>query len=142
MRTILSHPCLAVFLIFFISSCQINGQGRLRNTDTAYVKQSKNSDSLMIRVYLRTPYMVHDPVSLFKPTKYYIDSMLFLVPNSANRVTSFDNIRTIPAGDYPFVQGGIAFKGDSIRIYLLYNNYDDKRIDTFVWNKDYVVKWQ
>jgi hypothetical protein len=142
MLTFLSHRCSAVFLIFFISSCRISGQGNLRNTDTAYVKKSTNSDSLMIRVYLKTPYMVHDPVSLLKPTKYYIDSMLFLVPNSANRVTSFDKIRTIPGGDYPFVQGSITFMGDSLSIYLLYNDYDDKKIDTFVWNRNYVVKWQ
>jgi hypothetical protein len=140
--TFLPHRWLALFLVFLISSCQIDGQGKLRNTDTAYVKQAANSDSLMIRVFLKTAYMVHDPVSLLKPTKYYMDSMLFLVPNSANRVTSFEKIRTIPAMGYPFVQGSIAFIADSIRIYLLYNDYDHKKIDTCVWNKDYVVKWQ
>jgi len=142
MHTFLSHRYSALFFIFFISSCRISGQGKLRNTDTAYVKQSTNSDSLMIRVFLKTAYMVHDPVSLLKPTKYYIDSMLFLVPNSLSKVTSFEKVQTIPGGGYPFVQGNITFLRDSVRIFLLYNDYDDKKIDTFVWSKDYVVKWQ
>jgi hypothetical protein len=86
--------------------------------------------------------MVHDPVSLFAPRKSYLDSMLFIIPDSTQKVISFQSIRTIPGGGYPFVQGSITFRGESIRIYLLYDDFDHKKIDTFFWNRDYIVKWQ
>lgn len=131
----------ALLVGFLISSCGLTDRGKYQVTDTAYVKQSLNSDSLSIKVYHKGRVMVHDPISVFTP-RYYLDSMLFIVPGNVQRAISFENIRTFPAGGYPFVQGSIAFIVDSIRIYLLYNDYDHKKIDKCTWNKDYIVKWQ
>jgi hypothetical protein len=134
---------LGVFLILLVSlnACRIDSDDGRRNLNAAYLSKLGNSDSVKIKVFTKAGYMVHDPISALFP-KYYIDSMIFIVPDIVQKNIPFQDVQTIPRGGYPFIKGGIKFNKDSVMINLWYNDYDHKIVYAVVWNSEYLVKWE
>jgi hypothetical protein len=130
-----------IAIVMFTISCKSNVQSATRRLDTAFIQKMNNQDSLIIMVYEKRKYMVHDLVSLLKPDRYYIDSMLLFVPDRHENFVKFNEVKLAGAGHYPFVKGGISFSSDSVKIDLAFDDSDDKKIDVPECNGSYLVKW-
>jgi hypothetical protein len=131
---------LGLLGLFLFLQCS-SGQVSHGNFDTAYLKKYDGGDSLMLTVMGGKSLMVHDINSLFKPTQYYVDSGIFIVPRRMGFILP-NEITTVPEGDYPFVKGGIRIGGDSVKIDLYFDDYDDKKIMASTWNGAYKIQWK
>jgi hypothetical protein len=132
---------VSMVIVVFTISCKSNVQSDTRSLDTAFVQKMNNQDSLIIMVYQKKQYMVHDLVSVLKTPRYYIDSILFFVPDRHQNFIKFNEVKLAGTGHYPFVKGGISFSSDSVKIDLSFDDFDDKKIYAPGWNGTYLVKW-
>jgi hypothetical protein len=128
-------PSIFLFIIaLFAFCCNSQSQDGTRNFDRAYVEHY--NDSTMITIFGKRSLMVHDPVSLFKKDKYYVDSVMLIVPGKTGFFKP-NEISMIPRGGYPFVKGGIFITDDSVKVELFYDDYDDKEIKHFTYSGNY-----
>ena len=76
--------------------------------------------------------MAHDPSSL---DKTYQDSILIQVPSFANGVIKGENI-PVEKGNYKY-SGTLTINGDDLKVDLLINDTDDKKLRSLTWNGAY-----
>ena len=84
--------------------------------------------------------MVHDPVSLLKPEKFYIDSAKIEVPRKTGIINS-DEIHK-RYGGYPIERGNIIFNKDTLKVIFFLKDYDRGRIYESTWNGEYLIHWR
>ena len=78
--------------------------------------------------------MVHDPISIIL-NKTYEDSILIPIPTLADGTIEGKDI-PVEKGYYNY-QGEIIINKKQLKVNLLINNTDDKKIEPLDWNGEY-----
>ena len=114
-----------IFYIFFYNPA--------KNYKTAFIE--KNNNQYVITTIGRRNLMLHDPISAIKKGTY-IDSAKFTVLKSNGIIKGKELPNDL--GSYSTINNdAIIIKGNSLKINLIYYNFDDKVNKPNVWNGKY-----
>ncbi len=123
---------ISLFL-FFITIFYFLFYNPATNFKTAYIE--KSNEKYIITVKGKRNLMVHDPISLLKKGTY-IDSAKYVISRPYGIIKG----KELPNGpdSYPTINNNaITIKGNSLKINLIYYNFDDKANKSSVWNGNY-----
>ncbi|MBC7400286.1 MAG: hypothetical protein H7289_10095 [Mucilaginibacter sp.] len=120
---------LGISLLISTYSC--NGA---KNNKEAYIVIKGNKS--FIKLKGKRNYMVHDPISLVF-NKTYEDSTLISLPRVQNGIIKGNEIIT-EKGYYKYTEDSfISIDHQKLKIYLQYNDTDDKKVEQDGWNGEY-----
>lgn len=105
-------------------SCGSGSNTEAKNYKNAYLMTVNDSTFLKLK---GKRVLLHDPGT-------YEDSIMFFLPKLSGRINGEDI--PAPKGYYKYL-GFIIIDSNKVKVNLLLNNTDDKRIDTSTWNGVY-----
>jgi hypothetical protein len=126
-NVILTITIFSSFLFYFIF------YNPAKNFKTAYIE--KHNDKFIITTIGKRNLMVHDPISALKKGTY-IDSAKYVISKPYGIIKG----KALPnePGSYPTINNNaITIEGNSLKIDLIYYNFDDKVNKPNVWNGNY-----
>ena len=117
-----------LFIIFLV------GCANAQNYKQAYV--IKKGDKVFIELKGKREYLVHNPGDIASQT--YEDSILIEIQEFKDGMIDGKTIPVKP-GYYKY-EGNILINKNRLKVNLLINNTDDKKLNPSGWNGEYIVK--
>jgi hypothetical protein len=106
-----------------------------KNDKDAYIV--KKEDNLFIKLTGKRPLNSHNPEDIIA-NKTYDDTLLIPIRTLNDGVINGEDI-PVKKGHYKY-KGKIIIQGKHLNVTLLYDNYDDHRLDPLSWNGNYIIK--